>query len=112
MLCPKCGGPMWDNTTNKKNPKAPDYKCKDVICVDEKGFVTAVWLKKEPFNGFQGTPPPATKVEPKTNGTSTEMMRLAYRKDLMVALVNKMVETATTDTINLMFDDLWSNIEK
>lgn len=27
--CPKCGGEMWDNREGKKNPKAPDFKCKN-----------------------------------------------------------------------------------
>lgn len=31
-LCPKCQGPMWDNRENKRNPKAPDFKCKDRGC--------------------------------------------------------------------------------
>ena len=31
-LCPVCGGAMWDNRVGKKNPKAPDYKCKDKGC--------------------------------------------------------------------------------
>lgn len=26
--CPKCGGAMWDNRRDKRNPKAPDFKCK------------------------------------------------------------------------------------
>lgn len=26
--CPKCGGPMWDERPTKRNPKAPDFKCK------------------------------------------------------------------------------------
>src|SRR5829696_3152726 len=30
--CPKCEGPMWDNREGKRNPKAPDYKCKDREC--------------------------------------------------------------------------------
>jgi hypothetical protein len=30
--CPKCQGPMWDNRPGKKNPKAPDFKCKDREC--------------------------------------------------------------------------------
>jgi hypothetical protein len=30
--CPKCSGPMWDNRVGKKNPKSPDYKCKDKAC--------------------------------------------------------------------------------
>ncbi len=31
-LCPKCQGPMWDNRDGKRNPKAPDFKCKDRSC--------------------------------------------------------------------------------
>lgn len=31
-LCPKCGGAMWDNRATKRNPKAPDFKCRDRSC--------------------------------------------------------------------------------
>ncbi|HUQ18772.1 MAG TPA: Rad52/Rad22 family DNA repair protein [Gemmatimonadaceae bacterium] len=30
--CPKCGGRMWDNRLTKRNPRAPDYKCRDRSC--------------------------------------------------------------------------------
>lgn len=30
--CPKCQGAMWDNRVGKRNPKAPDFKCKDREC--------------------------------------------------------------------------------
>ena len=30
--CPKCAGQMWDNRASKRNPKAPDYKCKTDGC--------------------------------------------------------------------------------
>ena len=30
--CPKCGGRMWDNRLTKRNPKAPDFKCRDRAC--------------------------------------------------------------------------------
>ncbi|MDB4878766.1 MAG: caspase-like protein [Gemmatimonadetes bacterium] len=30
--CPRCQGPMWDNRVGKRNPKAPDFKCKDKGC--------------------------------------------------------------------------------
>ena len=30
--CPKCAGDMWDNRVGKRNPKAPDFKCKDREC--------------------------------------------------------------------------------
>ena len=32
MNCPKCDGPMWDNRDRKRNPKAPDFKCKNKAC--------------------------------------------------------------------------------
>jgi hypothetical protein len=32
VMCPKCGGNTWDNRATKKNPKAPDYKCRDRSC--------------------------------------------------------------------------------
>ena len=30
--CRKCGGRMWDNRIGKRNPKAPDFKCRDRSC--------------------------------------------------------------------------------
>ena len=30
--CPRCAGRMWDNRTSKRNPKAPDFKCRDSRC--------------------------------------------------------------------------------
>jgi hypothetical protein len=30
--CPKCGDRMWDNRLSKRNPKAPDYKCRSRSC--------------------------------------------------------------------------------
>jgi hypothetical protein len=30
--CPKCGARMWDNRLSKRNPKAPDYKCRNRSC--------------------------------------------------------------------------------
>ena len=30
--CPKCGGRMWDNRMSKRNPKAPDFKCRNRAC--------------------------------------------------------------------------------
>lgn len=75
MQCELCGGEMWDNTVNKKNPKGPDYKCKDKECGH------AVWLKPK-------TTPPATKPAPVAhNGEDVKVkaMIMAYAKDLVVA---------------------------
>jgi hypothetical protein len=40
--CPKCEGAMWDNRESKRNPRAPDFKCKDASC----GGV--VWPPRDP----------------------------------------------------------------
>jgi hypothetical protein len=32
VSCPKCSGRTWDNRLTKRNPKAPDYKCRDRNC--------------------------------------------------------------------------------
>lgn len=48
--CPQCGGPMWDNRTNKKNPKAPDFKCQEKVkpCKDASGkWAFGMWEEKE-----------------------------------------------------------------
>jgi len=43
--CPKCSGEMWDNRKDKKNPRAPDYKCKDKTC--DGAFWPGQWPPKE-----------------------------------------------------------------
>jgi hypothetical protein len=54
--CPQCGGPMWDNSQTKTNPKAPDYQCKDSTCIDaESGYRTAVWATDTQKMAAQGT---------------------------------------------------------
>lgn len=45
VKCGVCGGETWDNTENKKNPRAPDYKCKDKQCGG------AMWLTNEGEHG-------------------------------------------------------------
>lgn len=32
VSCPKCGGRTWDNRATKRNPKMPDYKCRNRTC--------------------------------------------------------------------------------
>ncbi len=55
--CPKCAGQMWDNRAGKRNPKAPDYKCKTDGCDG------VIWPPREP--GAVSTAKPAgTKDDP------------------------------------------------
>ena len=49
--CPKCGGAMWDNRASKRNPRAPDFKCRDRTCDG------VIWPPK-PTNGRAAAPAP------------------------------------------------------
>jgi hypothetical protein len=54
VACPKCGGRMWDNRLSKRNPKAPDFKCRD------RGCDGVVW----PPRDSKGRAPAAAGQEP------------------------------------------------
>lgn len=81
MNCPQCGSEMWDNTVNKKNPKGPDYKCKDKACAHP------IWLDKK---GAKGAP---AKTGNGTHGAKWTWAQLSttYRRALIVA--NKHIPT-------------------
>ena len=93
MICVKCGSEMWDNTKNKKNPKAPDYKCKNKECLDEKGYVTAVWLEsfedKHKPQELKAPPKVMPKPEVKNGNANIDAMLLSYAKDIVLALIEK-----------------------
>ena len=55
--CPKCHGPMWDNREGKKNPKAPDFKCKNKACDG------AVWVDSLPAAPAAQADPIIAKAE-------------------------------------------------
>lgn len=60
--CPKCGGPMWDNRRDKKNPRAPDFKCKKQGGNPE--CDGAKWLEKKAPTAA----PPAQQAAPAAEG--------------------------------------------
>lgn len=47
--CPVCGGAMWDNRLTKRNPKAPDYKCRDRSCEG------VIWPARSPDEEAEGS---------------------------------------------------------
>jgi hypothetical protein len=50
-VCPKCGGPMWDNRATKTSPTQADYKCKagkwDAAKKQTIGCDGVIWPPKE-----------------------------------------------------------------
>jgi hypothetical protein len=95
-----CGSEMWDNTTSKTNPKAPDLKCKSQECsLGKNSTPNAVWLtdgQKEKL----GVPKQATikKQEPKgsrggSRGNVGTDMQVSYygawAKDMALYLAEK-----------------------
>ncbi len=113
MLCPQCNkSECWDNTQAnderalKGEKLRPDYSCKDKDC----GWV--MWRpkdgKKVVLKETQKSLPPATEHK---NG-STDMFRLAYRKDLMVQLIETYNGIADNKGIVELFNFFWAEIEK
>lgn len=56
VACPICGGAMWDNREGKRNPKAPDMKCKDKSCEG------VIWPPKNGQPARPGAAPSANKI--------------------------------------------------
>lgn len=62
--CEVCGSDQWyDNRNDKKNPKAPDYKCSGSGCKEESGYPVGRWEKNRALWGktakpVQGAPVP------------------------------------------------------
>ena len=66
--CPICGGPMWDDRTSKRNPKAPDFKCKNKPKVrGGEGCEGVIW---PPRDGKQSSFAPSSSSRPSSGGTS------------------------------------------
>jgi hypothetical protein len=63
--CPKCGGAMWDNRASKRNPRAPDFKCRDKSCDG------AIWPPRD------AAPAGAPAGDPRTGETATDAPRPA-----------------------------------
>jgi len=69
--CPRCGGEMWDNRKNKRNPKAPDFKCKNENCKDDKGYVTSIWHKHKELPEQQ-----ADDIEDRNDDSAKDEMKM------------------------------------
>jgi len=100
MICEFCGQDTWIKAgISKKSGKPYDAFCSNPDCVSRN-------MKQE--SGFKKT---AIQSTPKPSN-NTDMMRLAYRKDLMIALISLYQTTVTNDALKDLFNDLWSEIEK
>lgn len=55
--CPKCGGAMWDNRASKRNPRAPDFKCRDKNCEG------VIWPPRDAAQAAASAGPPTTDAQ-------------------------------------------------
>ena len=58
VRCPKCDGRMWDNRATKRNPKAPDFKCRD------RGCDGVIWPSRDGAKKNGTAPAPQPAAEP------------------------------------------------
>ena len=62
--CPVCGGKMWDDRTSKRNPRAPDFKCRNKPKFQGgPGCEGVIWPPRDGERRSSGTPP-ATRAAP------------------------------------------------
>jgi hypothetical protein len=64
--CPKCGGRMWDNRIGKRNPRAPDFKCRD------RGCDGVIWPPRASATGPADTAG-ETSIPPAATGTADQV---------------------------------------
>jgi hypothetical protein len=62
-VCPICGGPMWDDRLTKRNPKAPDFKCRNKP--KERGGPGCEGIIWPPRSGPSPYPAPVPRGEPR-----------------------------------------------
>lgn len=105
--CPLCGGnEFWDNRTSKKNPKAPDYKCANKDCRDEKGYAGAIWLDKPKEVKKEKVP-----AEIKKNKADDDVYSILLTIDnkltaIHALLTKKPAEVIGSDEINEQLDEM------
>ncbi len=82
VSCPKCGGQMWNNIEGKRNPKAPDYACKD-----KQGCGAGVWLKDAEKAALASVSPPVKQngASPRPPVVLDKMMRACVKAAQAIA---------------------------
>jgi hypothetical protein len=100
---------MWDNREKKKNPKAPDFRCKNDDCASIGGVI---WPPKTGQHIIKEVPVPMKPVI-KTNGQSHPEMLLSYAKDLVVAQIaaGQQIGPISKEVI-LIYRDLLSEVNQ
>jgi hypothetical protein len=77
VACPKCGGRTWDNRLTKRNPKAPDFKCRDRSCDGVVWPPRASAPATEPVAEEDGPPPAAEPAPRRKRGRTPETVAVA-----------------------------------
>lgn len=91
MDCPICSGPMWDNRENKRNPKQPDFKCKDKTCDG------VIWPdKKKP----QGNGQPAAR--PAANDDRSHRIERQHSQEMALRYFDLSQKIPTTQELRDM----------
>lgn len=85
--CPKCAGRMWDNRDSKRNPRAPDFKCRDRSCDgvlwpgQHNAAMPVIPRRRVQDNGAEGTHEQAERAaaqEPRDEETRRVSLRRCY----------------------------------
>jgi hypothetical protein len=87
VRCPMCDGPMWDNREKKRNPKAPDFKCKDRDCEG------VIWPERK--KAAASAPTAAPRPAPITDDRLTQAaLRIAGALEVIAGKLSELKWTA------------------
>jgi hypothetical protein len=106
---------MWDNTENKKNPKAPDHKCKNKDCTG------VVWPPRKPKTvnnvpvspGQPDWPQPDSKFDtkiPTPIPTLGNDLKLGASRDAAYLIGKYMIGNPDMSTVDIR--DEWEKVYK
>lgn len=81
--CPACNQRgFWDNRENKKNPKSPDYKCKNKNCDVGNGYGFGVYVRDFP----EGVAAPAKSTGNGRPPVTWKQLQRAYHECVAMAI--------------------------
>ena len=86
VACPKCGGPTWDNRVGKKNPKAPDFKCRDKSCDG------VIWPPKNGARQAAPTPEPWEQEQAAAEQSFVQSAKAQTHGELVTQKLNDLMQ--------------------
>lgn len=98
--CPACGSRVFDNRTNKKGAKSPDFRCGNNQCDSGNGRPWAAWVESGKQAPQQQTP--AQRVQPSGANTAQQARPAPLDQDQFVTITNELTAVLFRSLIEIV----------